>query len=45
MNRYVCMAVFMLLNNRDTLPFSSHDLCTEFNTKDPNANTQFYFDD
>jgi len=39
------MAVFMLLNNRDTLPFSSHDLCTEFNTKDPNANTQFYFDD
>jgi len=39
------MAVFMLLNHRDTLPFSPHDLCTKFNTKYPNANTQFYFGD
>jgi len=45
MNFYVYMAVFMLLNHRDKLPFSSHDLRTEFNTKYPNANTQFYCDD
>jgi len=45
MNLYVYMAVFMLLYHRDTLPFSSHDVCMELNTKDPNANTEFYFDD